>query len=521
MLKFLCNLTLSVFYFFILSVCFASANTITYNGILTDSKGNLLDKTVKIRFAIHNSDDEILWKRERFITVTDGNFSIKLGQTNPIPTSVYDGKHSMSISLIEDESFQFIKLRRTISPIDIDSTSYDLSQNHEESNVQAESENSIASNPLTYKLKSSNASISNDLQVKNYSEIINDNSGWVAIQDDLNIYGGKIRFLDSTGNNQTDEYYFEKTNNGDGDNQLKLVIQDNENERFEIWGNGCKTQGGCGENPERSHFFQANGLTYHKGPVGIGVENPSSNLDVNGKIKSDIIETEDINLNGGKIRFVDNKGDNQTDEYYFEKTNKGDGNNQLKLVIQDNENEKFEIWGNGCKTPGGCGANPERSHFFQSNGKTYHKGPVGIGIDNPQHELDVKGKIQGEGLVSSTIVKNVNAHENQPILFSGFYCHWNGITFDNCSGTNHSWGGVANIKTSTPKSEGNKLTVSFIDGYIGDPICNVSFENYIGHETHNTYSSGIDIYTYNVSGNPQEWSKINTWMYVMCFGAND
>ena len=101
------------------------------------------------------------------------------------------------------------------------------------------------------------------------------------------------------------------------------------------------------------------------GNVGIGTTSPGAKLDVNGEMRV-----------RNAIRFVDSSGSTQSDDYYFYKTNKGDGDNQLRLVIQDNGNERFEIWGNGCSTSGGCGANPVRSHYFQADGKAYHSSSV-------------------------------------------------------------------------------------------------------------------------------------------------
>ena len=122
------------------------------------------------------------------------------------------------------------------------------------------------------------------------------------------------------------------------------------------------------------------------GNVGIGTTSPSAKLDVNGEIRA-----------RGLIQFVDSTGSNQSDPYYFYKTNGGDGNNQLRLVIQDNSDERFEIWGNGCSTSGGCGANPVRSHYFQANGKTYHSGNVGIGTTSPSYKLHVNGTAYSTG----------------------------------------------------------------------------------------------------------------------------
>lgn len=84
---------------------------------------------------------------------------------------------------------------------------------------------------------------------------------------------------------------------------------------------------------------------------------------------------------GGKIFFGDQKhrpwpdwGANGSDPYYIEKIG---GNNQssLRLTINDDADETFEIWGDSCRTTG-CWGQGVRSHQFVASGDVYHRGVV-------------------------------------------------------------------------------------------------------------------------------------------------
>jgi hypothetical protein len=74
---------------------------------------------------------------------------------------------------------------------------------------------------------------------------------------------GPIRFM-PRGN---DPYKLEKLRHGGKDgHSLRMTINDNPNETFQIWGNSCNTTGCRGEG-EKQHQFKADGDAWHRGTV--------------------------------------------------------------------------------------------------------------------------------------------------------------------------------------------------------------------------------------------------------------
>ena len=65
---------------------FAVPQQINYQGYLTQPDGSPMDTTVAMTFTIWNNSGDPLWSEQHFgITVTNGLFSVRLGQTVPIP----------------------------------------------------------------------------------------------------------------------------------------------------------------------------------------------------------------------------------------------------------------------------------------------------------------------------------------------------------------------------------------------------------------------------------------------------
>lgn len=77
---------------------------------------------------------------------------------------------------------------------------------------------------------------------------------------------------------------------------------------------------------------------------------------------------------GGKIKF----GPMDNDPYSIQKVVTSPDNATLRLTINDNWNEAFEIWGDACGT-GNCGSQGTQKHRFVANGDAEHKGNLTVG----------------------------------------------------------------------------------------------------------------------------------------------
>ena len=85
------------------------------------------------------------------------------------------------------------------------------------------------------------------------------------------------------------------------------------------------------------------------------------------------------NLNvGGRIYFSDSMmrsypdwWANGSDPYYLQKVTYGANNNHLRLTINDDGDESFQIWGNSCAV-GGCQGDGHFRHGFWANGDVHH-----------------------------------------------------------------------------------------------------------------------------------------------------
>jgi hypothetical protein len=76
-----------------------------------------------------------------------------------------------------------------------------------------------------------------------------------------------------------------------------------------------------------------------------------------------------------KIHF--GKNDQSSDPYVLEKVRNGNNNSSLRLTINDDREEAFEIWGDPCLT-GNCSGPGALRHKFTANGDAQHEGNVSI-----------------------------------------------------------------------------------------------------------------------------------------------
>jgi hypothetical protein len=109
-------------------------------------------------------------------------------------------------------------------------------------------------------------------------------------------------------------------------------------------------------------------------------------------------------------------GDHDSDPYHLEKVRSAGNENSLRLTINDDANESFQIWGNSCGA-GNCGGAGTMQHNFVANGNAEHRGdlivhgnirfrhPNGqewvMGMRDPNHfainKLDASGKNKNDG----------------------------------------------------------------------------------------------------------------------------
>jgi len=90
------------------------ANVINYKGFLTETNGNPINKTIKMKFSIHNAKNESLWIRERFVTVNDGKFDVILGKVEPLEEFFFDGEHYISLAIKKDDHYKQIELSQQL-----------------------------------------------------------------------------------------------------------------------------------------------------------------------------------------------------------------------------------------------------------------------------------------------------------------------------------------------------------------------------------------------------------------------
>ena len=122
------------------------------------------------------------------------------------------------------------------------------------------------------------------------------------------------------------------------------------------WGGGMTVYGGKNE-PFYINYFTNDNRNVRKGYVMLGNGN-SSNVLFSGNLKVNGFTEQ---LGGGSVegklyyRHTGANGSDDTDPYFIEKVRTSADNNHLRLTINDNPDESFQIWGNSCGSDGGCG----------------------------------------------------------------------------------------------------------------------------------------------------------------------
>jgi hypothetical protein len=143
---------------------------------------------------------------------------------------------------------------------------------------------------------------------------------------------------------------------------------------------------------------------YGSGNLGWGDDagNVKASISNNGNITS-----ADANVNGllnvkgganieGRVRFrhTGANGDDDSDPYYLEKVRTSANANALRLTINDDADESFQIWGGSCGA-GNCGGDGVMKHKFDASGNATHTGnmsvkgtKLSIGSDNDAGSLE-------------------------------------------------------------------------------------------------------------------------------------
>ena len=99
------------------------------------------------------------------------------------------------------------------------------------------------------------------------------------------------------------------------------------------------------------------------------------------------------------------------DPYFFQKIGSGD-NHYLKLAINDNSNETFQIWGNACGEKGKCGGLGAMKHKFTAIGDVEHVGTLKAGNGIIINKSKGKGKGKYNIISSDDDWLRINNNDN-------------------------------------------------------------------------------------------------------------
>jgi hypothetical protein len=92
--------------------------------------------------------------------------------------------------------------------------------------------------------------------------------------------GGKLHV---GKNDNTDPYSIEKIIHGPNDSSLRITVNDDPNESVEIWGDSCRSRGGCAGPGAKRHAFRADGDAEHARNLKVGGTAQASKLQLGDK----------------------------------------------------------------------------------------------------------------------------------------------------------------------------------------------------------------------------------------------
>jgi hypothetical protein len=138
---------------------------------------------------------------------------------------------------------------------------------------------------------------------------------------------------------------------------------------------GAGDRYGIGQFPNGSmRMYTAS--THKPATAGLSIANPNGTLNDVLTVTTDNVTNVhgDMDLRG-KLHF--GRLDNNSDPYILEKRVTGPNNSSLRMTINDDSDEAFEIWGNSCAA-GNCRGDGLLQHRFQANGDASHAGNVRV-----------------------------------------------------------------------------------------------------------------------------------------------
>ena len=118
---------------------------------------------------------------------------------------------------------------------------------------------------------------------------------------------------------------------------------------------------------------------------------------------------------GGKIKF----GPMDNDPYSIQKVVTSPDNATLRLTINDNWNEAFEIWGDACGT-GNCGSQGTQKHRFVANGDAEHKRNLTVGgtLNVNRINIGTRWTISPEGKDQVLVIRDKLSGGDKRFAFS-------------------------------------------------------------------------------------------------------
>ncbi len=142
--------------------------------------------------------------------------------------------------------------------------------------------------PTEIQVTNKDMKVGGDLDVGGNTKVKN-----AVVENDLRVHK-KIHFGDT---NTNDHYSLEKIVDGVDKSSLRLTLKDNDNETFEIWGDNCRSEGGCSGVGKKLFSFETNGQLC----IGtVCLKDVDGHLEINKPVKVSKIYLESPNNNDNK-----------------------------------------------------------------------------------------------------------------------------------------------------------------------------------------------------------------------------